>query len=94
MNHRGIFLPASARATLATLSPSELLALETHLDNLRQIAEDPARFFEVTSTFERENGRLIVDVGSLRVRISLDPYTRILYVHRVERMSPPAALSH
>ena len=84
MSPRRVFLPAQVRAALAALPPSDQLAVETELENLGMAVADPAQLLQLTARLADGAGSLITDVAGTRIHFSVDAFTRVLYVHRVE----------
>lgn len=81
---RRVFLPSSARATIEALPPSERMAVETQLENLAMLTAE-TELLATLSQFEERDGRRVTDVQHIRIHFTVDPSTRVIFVHRVEQ---------
>lgn len=68
------------------LPANDALTVETHLENLALVASDAERFNAFASGLVESNGRYITTAGACRVHFTIDSFTRVIFVHIIERV--------
>lgn len=83
-----VFIPKNVRGSLEALAPTDRLDVETHLENLSALAIGDG-YFQAFAGFEQKDGRYVTAPSArLRTHFTIDPMTRVIYLHLVEPVTP------
>lgn len=83
-----VFIPKNLRGSMEALPPADRVDVETHLENLSALALGDD-YFRAFAGFEQQDGRYVTAPSArLRTHFTIDPMTRVIYLHVVELLQP------